>query len=63
MLVKPVHHDNRLLGVVQMINRTDDFSYSSGDESVLAYVSDKLGDFLAQSKAAGDKPKKRAPGR
>jgi hypothetical protein len=30
---------------------------------VLAYVSDKLGDFLAQSKAAGDKPKKRAPGR
>ena len=59
MLVRPVAHESRLLGLVQLLNRVDDFAYSAGDESVLGYVADKLGEFLAQSKAAADKPKKR----
>ncbi|MFO0024185.1 MAG: GAF domain-containing protein, partial [Deltaproteobacteria bacterium] len=63
MLLKPIHLDNRLLGIVQLLNRTNDFSFSSSDESVLGYVTDKLGEFLARTKASADRPSKRAPRR
>jgi hypothetical protein len=61
VLLKPVHAGDRLLGLIQLLNRVGDVEFSASDESVLTYVADKLGEFLAQSKAAADKPRPRAP--
>jgi len=49
MLLRPVVHDGRLLGMLQLINRTTG-SFSAPDVHLVNYTADRLGEFLRDAR-------------
>jgi hypothetical protein len=46
MLLRPVSHDHQLMGMLQLINRTEPGAFSLEDVSTINYVAERLGEFL-----------------
>ncbi|HEY2736452.1 MAG TPA: GAF domain-containing protein, partial [Polyangiales bacterium] len=49
MLLRPLVHDGRLLGMLQLINRTTG-SFSSPDLHLVNYAADRLAEFLRDAR-------------
>ena len=58
MLLMPVAAQGRLLALVQLMNRTSDLDFSKSDANLIAYIANRLGEFLIQTKMAADRPSK-----
>jgi hypothetical protein len=65
MMLMPIATQGRLLAIVQLINRVGDLEYSQSDANLIAYIANRLGEFLIQTKMAADRPSKanKAPAR
>jgi hypothetical protein len=50
MLLRPVSHDGQLLAVLQVVNCRGATTFDQGDASLLNYVADRLGEFLASAR-------------
>ncbi len=50
MAVCSVAHGGRLLGLLQLVNRTGQAQFSGADANLLTYVSGKLGEFLQEAR-------------
>lgn len=49
-LYMPIEHDGTLLGLLQLVNRRNAPAFDEGDGSLAAYVGQRLGDFLHQTR-------------
>lgn len=49
LLFRPVAHEGRLLGMLQLINRSSGF-FSAADVHLVSYIADRLADFLHQAR-------------
>ena len=54
MALVPVSHQGRLLGMLQLINRRDQAQYSRADANLMAYVGEKLAEFLYSARMRSD---------
>lgn len=50
LLFRPVAHEGRLLGMLQLINRNSGF-FSAADAHLVSYIADRLAEFLHQHRA------------
>lgn len=51
-LILPISDQQRLLGVIQLLNRVGDLEFSLADANVARYVAERLREFLARSKSS-----------
>lgn len=49
LLMRPVAHEGRLLGMLQLINRTSGF-FSAADVHLVSYIADRLAEYLHQAR-------------
>jgi hypothetical protein len=49
LLFRPVAHEGRLLGMLQLINRTSGF-FTSADVHLVSYIADRLAEYLHQAR-------------
>jgi hypothetical protein len=56
MALVPVHHQGRLMAMIQLINRLHQAQFSKTDANVLAYVGEKFGEFLHEVRLRPQKP-------
>ncbi len=54
MALMSVTHQGRLLGMIQLINRQQQAQFSRADANLIAYVSEKLGEFLYSARMRSD---------
>lgn len=55
LLYLAIHHQGRLLGMLQLINSQRDIVFSAADGDLVAYVGKQLGEFLYRARIAPDK--------
>ena len=53
-LYMSIHHQGRLLGILQLVNRRDRPAYSTADSELVAYIAKQLAEFLFQARIAPD---------
>jgi len=51
MLLRPVLHEFRLLGMLQFINRRGEPTFTTQDIHVANYIAERLADFLVKHEA------------